>query len=130
MEFRYTEEQEIFRLEVNAWLDANIPHDEELPAEMLELDAKTYAIAKELRPKLVAKGWLYPSYPKEYGGGGLSHEELAVLLDVFSRRRVPLLYDASYIAGAGLLASGTEDQKKNYLPAIAQGKIVSCQCFT
>jgi alkylation response protein AidB-like acyl-CoA dehydrogenase len=130
LEFGYTEEQEKFRKELNAWLDANVPPDAGLPAEMDELDDKAYAIARELRPKLVEKGWLHPTYPKEYGGGGLSPEEHLIWLEEFSRRRVPLLYDAGYMAGAALSRFGTEEQKKRWLPLIGQGKVVMWECFT
>ena len=130
MEFGYTEEQERFRKELNDWLDANIPADMEFPAELEELDEKTYAFAKELRRKLAEKGWLHPSYPKEYGGAELSYDELVVYQEVFSRRTVPPVYDLSHVAGAGLFALGTEEQKKKWLPLIGRGEIITWESFT
>ena len=130
MEFGYTEEQERFRKELNDWLDANIPADMEFPAELEELDEKTYAFAKELRRKLVEKGWLRPTYPKEYGGAELSYDEMVVYQEAFFQRTVPKVYDLSHIPAAGLFAFGTEEQKKKWLPLIGRGEIITWESFT
>lgn len=130
MNFGYSKEQEKFRKELEEWFDANAPAGEELPAEIYELDDKTYPIAKKLREKLAEKGWLRPSYPKEYGGAALSYDELEVFIDVYSRRRIPEVYDCSYMVGPAILAFGTEEQKKRWLPLIGKGKIVAWECFT
>jgi alkylation response protein AidB-like acyl-CoA dehydrogenase len=130
LEFDYTEKQEEFRKEVRAWLDSNLPPDRDFPAEMEDLDDKNYALAKEFRAKLAKKGWLHPTYPKKYGGGGMDYDEHLILVEEFNRRIIPYFYDPSYIVGASLLAQGTEEQKEKWLPLIAQGKIVTWQCYT
>ena len=70
-ELHYTQEQEEFRKEVRAWLDANIPPDYETPEDPddVDPDSNTYKIARELRRKLGEKGWFAPTWPQEYGGG-------------------------------------------------------------
>ena len=130
MEFGYTEEQERFRKELNDWIDANVPAEMMLWPESEELDEKTQAFAKELRRKLAEKGWLRPTYPKEYGGADFTYDQMVVYQDVFSKREVPLLYDPGVLAGAGLFAYGTEEQKKKWLPLIGKGEIVMWQAFT
>lgn len=132
MDFKttYSEKQENFRREVRDWLNTHVPPDMEFPPELEELDEKTYAFAKALRARLAEKGWLAPSWPKEYGGGGFSLEECLILEEEFAKRTVPRQYDLGRIAGAGILALGTDEQKKKWLPLIAGGKIVVWQSFT
>ncbi len=72
--YRYTKEQEDFRQEVRAWLEANIPENMQAPVDRLDLTEEHYRFWREMHQTLATKGWLYPTYPKEYGGGGLSGE--------------------------------------------------------
>ncbi len=130
MHFGYTGAQVEFRREVNAWLDAHIPPDDELPADVYESDDETHVLAVALRAKLAAKGWLHPSYEKKYGGGELNNEELEVLTDVFGRRRMPMLCDNSWLTGAALFAVGTAAQQERWLPLIGRGEIITWQCYT
>lgn len=125
-----TAEQAKFRVEVRQWLDANLPRDVEYPAEMDELDDRVYPLAMEFRRKLAEKGWLFPGWPKEYGGGGLSPEEQAIIEEEFSRCTFPIVYDRGVILGPALLRVGTEEQKQKFLPLLARGKIIVWQCFT
>lgn len=132
MDFRatYSEEAEKFREEVRDWIESNVPADMEFPPETEELDDKTYAFAKILRSKLAAGGWLHPTWPKEYGGGGLSLEKRYVLEEELLRRAVPKVYDLSRLLGAALLVMGSEQQKKKFLPLMAKGEIVVWQGFS
>ncbi len=130
MDFSITEAQKEFRREVEAWLDANLPDPDSLPAELYELDAETEKQARKFRTALVAKHWLRPTYPKEYGGGEMSFEELEVFAAAMAGRPIPELYDASYLAGSALMSFGTEEQKERWLPLVGRGEIVSWQCYT
>ena len=69
-ELHYTQEQEEFRKEVRAWLDANIPSDLEVPEDPDDVtpDSDLYKFAREFRRKLGEKGWFAPTFPREYGG--------------------------------------------------------------
>jgi alkylation response protein AidB-like acyl-CoA dehydrogenase len=76
-----------------------------------------------------------PHWPKEYGGAGLSDAEVAVLNREFTRRGVPVLLsdnDASgfQLLGNLLLAYGTEEQKKFFLPRVISGEHLWCQGFS
>ena len=132
MDFKttYSEEAEEFRKEVRDWLNANVPANMEFPPETEELDDKTLAFAKKLRHQLAAKEWLYPSWPKEYGGGGLALEKKFVLEEELLHRALPKVYDLGRLLGAALLVAGTEEQKRKFLPLIAKGEIVVWQAFT
>ena len=80
-EYRYTSDQELFRKEVNDWLDANVPEGMKphFASDAAHMDKETFRWAKEFRQKFGEKGWLFPTWLKEYGGGGLSYEENKIL---------------------------------------------------
>ena len=76
---RYTQEQEDFRTEVQEWLDINVPHGIEHPADSADLTLEQYQLRRDLGYKLGDIGWLWPTAPVEYGGGGLSVDYSVVL---------------------------------------------------
>ena len=78
-EVTYTPEQEAFRTDVRAWLATNIPEGLEQPVDPGNLSLEQYQKLRELGRRLGAKGWLYPTYPKVYGGGDLSVDFVMIL---------------------------------------------------
>src|SRR5262245_66683082 len=78
-EVTYTPEQEAFRAEVRAWLADNIPAGLEQPVDPGDLSLEQYQKLRELGRRLGTKGWLYPTYPKVYGGGELSVDFVIIL---------------------------------------------------
>ena len=84
--YQYTEEQEEFRKEVRSWLQENIPDDKRAPVDRNELSDEMYAWWREMHQTLAEKGWLYPTYPKEYGGGGLTGDNSSGRVPNRSRR--------------------------------------------
>ena len=85
-EYQYSEEQETFRREVRAWLDQNVPDDMTEPVDRNDLTDEQYAFARGLDRRLAAQGWLSPTMPTEYGGGGLSQEHAAIIAEEFFRK--------------------------------------------
>lgn len=89
-------------------------------------------------PKLVLKalkdlrtyGW---SIPTEYGGSGLSTEQLALAFLELSQGAVAYRVVGATNAGVGseaLIQDGTEDQKRAYLPRLASGDLLGCLALT
>lgn len=115
--YHYTEEQERFRAEVSAWLDAN---DASEPA--LATDGSAW---ERLRLALGKKGWLAPSLPVEQGGAGLTPDHTVVVLEELDRRGLLSVHDA---AGAqlrsALLESGSESLRRELVPVLARGRAV------
>ena len=87
-EFRDTPKLAEFRKEVRAWLDLHIPMDFEISDNRHDVlpGSTKYEFIREARRKLGAKGWLAPTWPKEYGGGGLSEEEAWVIGEELAKR--------------------------------------------
>ena len=127
----YPPEVEKFRGEVRAWLEANLPKgwfDEGF--EMSSEQRKKFN--EEWPSKLFSGGWICATWPKEYGGKGLSTLEGVVLTEEFARARAPMRADffGDTLVGPTLLQWGTEEQKKEFLPQILSGKMRWCQGFS
>src|SRR5215475_9915384 len=84
-EVTYTEEQQRFRQEVRAWLEANVPPG----VTRTPADAKdSWERYQELRAfgrKLGERGWLYPRAPEQYAGGGLDVDHTIILEEEVDR---------------------------------------------
>ena len=131
MDFRYhyTEEQEAFRKEVREWLAENIPDDMKSPVDRLDLSEEQYRFWREMHQKLAEKGWLFPTYPREYGGGGLGGEHETILLEEFRRARVVRSFTNGLIFPT-LLVWATEEQKQKFLPPLLKAEKIAFQNFT
>jgi alkylation response protein AidB-like acyl-CoA dehydrogenase len=82
--------------------------------------------------RMAAKGWTTPTWPKEYGGGGLSKEENLVLLHELQRigARQALNSFGISMLGPVLLEYGTHEQKAEHIPKIVRGEIRWCQGYS
>src|SRR2546425_1824853 len=69
-EVTYTEEQQRFRREVRAWLEANVPAGVTRTPVNAKDSLERYQDFRSFWGKLGDRGWLYPRAPQEYGGGG------------------------------------------------------------
>ena len=120
MDLRFTREQEAFRAEVRAFLDAELPPDQAFDHEFDEDDDR-WAFAFEFTKKVADQGWIGLTWPVEYGGLGRSAAERTIMFEEFIYRDAPLLNAIGWgLAAGSLLVGGTEDQKKRFLPEIAR----------
>ena len=126
----YTEEQERFRQEVRAWLGENVDEGKKEPIDP-EMDF-TDELGKYWREKykeIAAKGWLYPTFPTEYGGGGLTGEHETIIDEEFSRAKIPAHVN-NILAVPAIMVWGTDEQKRKFLPPILKAEEVCWQKFT
>lgn len=81
---------------------------------------------------MAERGWTAPTWPKAYGGGGLSARENEVLQEELRRLRLPppLIGFGLAMIGPTLLQFGTEAQKQEHLPKIVRGEIRWCQGYS
>lgn len=128
----YTGEQEEFAKEVRAWLEANVPKDLVAVRDTNKMSQEQWQKRREFTRILGQKGWLYPGYPREYGGGGLDMDHRFVLTEEMTKKSLalPPLYDMGILASPAILACGTEEQKKRFLPPIFKGEVITWQLFT
>ena len=130
---RYTPEQEEFRREVNAWLTEHVLGGMEHPADPADLTWDQYQLRRELGRKLGDKGWLWPTAPKEYGGGGLDVDSAVVIeeeIDSFGLTLPPYYDSGGRLGGNSILVWGSEAQKHSFLPPIFTGKVRTWQLLS
>lgn len=127
-----------FRAETRAWLEANCPASMRTPMPGDETPwAGRKGTFKNPDSKIwldlmAAKGWTAPTWPKAYGGGGLSREEAKVLEQEMGRikARQPLFSFGLWMLGPVLLEYATEEQKLTHLPKIVSGELRWCQGYS
>ncbi|MEP0202763.1 MAG: acyl-CoA dehydrogenase family protein [Halioglobus sp.] len=128
-----------FRQETRTWLEANCPEPMRQPVSGFEDIYNGGRIPEMDQPdqkvwcdRMAEKGWTVPHWPKEYGGGGLSAEEVKVLKQEMSRIGARQALDSFGISmlGPALLQFGTEEQKLEHLPPICRGEIRWCQGYS
>jgi acyl-CoA dehydrogenase len=132
------EDLNVFREETRAWLEANCPESQRQPIVKEEQiwagkhrqfpseDAKIWF------ERMRDKGWTAPTWPAEYGGGGLSPEQARILEKEMGRLRCrPPLYDLGlWMLGPALLAFGSEEQKQQHIPKIIRGEVRWAQGYS
>lgn len=128
----YNREQEAFAKEVRGWLDENIPTDMINVRNALKMSREQWEKRREVGRRFGEKGWLYPEYPAEYGGGGLGADHSAVLYRECAERglSIPPHYDSGRLTAPTILVCGTDEQKNQMLPPILKGESVTWQLFT
>ena len=126
---------ENFRAEVSDWLAENCPDSARGKGELVTIGSKRPMQDPSLlqwRHSLGAKGWTVPTWPKEYGGGGLTNDEAAVLYEEIGKikARLPMPGMGVSMIRPTLLEYGTEEQKKLHIPGIASGDVSWCQGYS
>ncbi|MEL6213229.1 MAG: acyl-CoA dehydrogenase family protein [Pseudomonadota bacterium] len=130
---------ETFRNETRAWLEENCPPEMREPVhgeDDICWGGKKWTFKSEAQrvwlERMAAKGWTVPTWPSEYGGGGLSREEVKILKAEMKRinARSPLESFGIWMLGPALLKYGTHEQKAHFLPPIVRGEIRWCQGYS
>jgi alkylation response protein AidB-like acyl-CoA dehydrogenase len=130
-------ELDAFRLEVRDWIKANYPEELKNPvAGREEAMWGGRAFAGSDDPQIVwmkrvaARGWTAPTWPTQYGGGGLSPDQARVVEQELGRYRPALTSFGIWMLGPVLLEFANEAQKAEHLPKIIQGQIRWCQGYS
>ena len=127
-----------FRNNTRAWLEASCPT--EMRKAMSSDDdtcwgGRKWKFASDAQKlwleRLAERGSTVPTWPKEYGGGGLTGAEAKVLAQEMASLgcRPPVVSFGIWMLGPALLKFGTHEQKLEHLPKIARGEIRWCQGF-
>jgi alkylation response protein AidB-like acyl-CoA dehydrogenase len=126
MDFRFSEEEEAFRKEVQEFLAREWTLPDWDPDK-----AEDWQAARDFEKKLVARGWLTMAWPKQYGGLEVSHMTQLIFRDEMAYAGAPIV-DGQGIAMVGpcVMVHGTDEQKERFLPPIAKGEVVWSQGFS
>jgi 3-oxocholest-4-en-26-oyl-CoA dehydrogenase alpha subunit len=127
MDFSFTPAELKLREEVQAFIRENLT--EELKAELKKDGRSTGPLANEFFTKIMARGWTAVTWPKEYGGQGGTAMTQFVIEEEFQRIGFQRIGGGGTGAPA-ILASGTEEQKRQYVPATIRGEIQFAQGYS
>ena len=118
MDLGLSEEQEMLRKMASDFLVTECPKT--LVREMEE-DERGYP--PQLWQGMAEVGWTGLPFPEEYGGGEGSFLDLAVLIEEMGRACLPgPFFSTVVLGGLTIMDVGTEEQKKDFLPEIAEGQ--------
>ncbi|MCP4752688.1 MAG: acyl-CoA dehydrogenase [Proteobacteria bacterium] len=132
MDFRFSEKEQAFYDEVDEFVQKELPPDwpekpRVWPGDYSPSgygDEENYRTALAFRDKVIERGWLTISWPKEYGGKEYSNMEQAIFDERMSYYRAPASdVLAAGIVGPMLLRIGTKEQQEEWVPQIAAGEI-------
>lgn len=128
-----------FRQETRDWLEDNCPPSMRFPVTNSD-DAcwggRNWTFKsdeqKQWLERMAAKGWTAPTWPTEYGGGGLDKAQAKVLKEELAHinARSPLDSFGIWMIGPALLEFGSEELKQQHLPPIVRGEIRWCQGYS
>jgi alkylation response protein AidB-like acyl-CoA dehydrogenase len=131
MELDLGPEAKQFRDEVREWLEANRP-EELVGVDEQRASFGNGAAFKAWADKLAGAGFMCVSWPKEFGGRGLTGVEVAVMNEEFARADVPRVTRGmgEWLVGPSIIVHGTDEQKARFLPRIISGEDRYCQGFS
>jgi alkylation response protein AidB-like acyl-CoA dehydrogenase len=134
MHLRFSDEDEAFRREVAAWLADN------LSGEFAALRGRggpgdEHALLDERRAwerRLAEGGWTCVGWPREHGGRGASLGQQVIFHEEYARAEAPgrLGLIGEGMLGPTILAFGSEEQKRRFLPGIVRGEEIWCQGYS
>jgi alkylation response protein AidB-like acyl-CoA dehydrogenase len=126
LDFSLTPDQDAFRERVRAWLVTNIPREwsRRVTATPEVPRPQAYALLRDWQRRLHEAGFIGLTWPRQYGGAGLTFVEEMILHQEMALAKAPPILNILGVGMGGptIIAHGTEAQKKRY-PA----KILSCE---
>jgi alkylation response protein AidB-like acyl-CoA dehydrogenase len=127
--------EDAFRTEVRQFLAAHFPDELRGTGNMLAgLDGPTNEtpVQKKWREAVGERGWGTPTWPKEYGGGGLTKGQARLIEHEFAKVGAynPIGGMGVMMFGPTLLEYGDEKQKLEHIPPICRGEIRWCQGYS
>jgi alkylation response protein AidB-like acyl-CoA dehydrogenase len=125
VDLTFTSDQEAFRAEARAWLDANVP-----PEPLPSFDTpEGFERHREWERSLADAGWAVVNWPEAYGGRDADLMRWLIFEEEYWGSGAPgrVNQNGIFLLGPVLLEYGTEEQKARYLPAIARSDEVWCQ---
>jgi alkylation response protein AidB-like acyl-CoA dehydrogenase len=130
MDLNLSPEELRFRDELRAWLLANVPPDwsawREKPIE------ESFPYLRAWQQKLQEGRWAAVSWPEEYGGRGATLMQQAIFWEEMARVEAPPMANALGLGliGPTIIAHGTEEQRKRFIPKILSAEEIWCQGFS
>jgi alkylation response protein AidB-like acyl-CoA dehydrogenase len=128
MHLHYTPEQEAFRAEVRAWMEAHVPKD-----PLVTLECKEgFDQHVEWERTLASGNWGMVTWPEAYGGRGLDLIQWLIFEEEYFRVGGPNRANQNgiFLLGPTIMEFGTEEQKKRFLTPMAKGEVIWAQAWS
>jgi alkylation response protein AidB-like acyl-CoA dehydrogenase len=121
-----------FRNRARAWLEQNAPRRGDDGDEPGGPGRADIAAQQAFQARLYDAGFAGITWPREYGGQGLTNAEQIAFSEAARDFALPV---GAFVIGLGMpgptiLELGTEEQKKRYLPKMLRGEEIWCQLFS
>jgi len=124
-----------FSTEVREWLEENFPPALKGKQQMIMMPDAGSVRDKDYdrwRAAMGERGWGTPTWPAQYGGGGLNREQARLLQQEMNRIGAwnPIGGMGVMMFGPTLLEYGSEEQKRRHIPGIVRGEVRWCQGYS
>lgn len=129
MDFKFTPEDEAFRLEVRDFVRTNWGMGDTVGGISGE-DEDEFARGRVFDKRLQERGWLTLAWPKEYGGQGAGHIRQMIFSEECAYYGAPTGGSSVRFVGPAIMVHGTEEQKRRFLPPISKSEVWWCQGFS
>ena len=129
MDLTYTSEQQAFRVEVRAWMDAYVPKS---PLEHYDATREGFEAHRAWEATLKSGDWGMVTWPTEYGGRGLDLIQWLIFEEEYYRAGAPgrVNQNGIFLLGPTLMEFGTPEQKARFLPPMASGDEIWAQAWS
>ncbi|MGJ8559136.1 MAG: acyl-CoA dehydrogenase family protein [Litorimonas sp.] len=126
---------EDFAQKADAWFAEHTPRDVPfmMPLTFMEVGTdEQFDFLRDWQNKVHAAGFLGAHWPVAYGGGGLTQAHQDAATRAMRKYGAPIMLNAIGIGWAGplILDTGSEDEKRRYLPGILSADDIWCQGFS
>ncbi len=119
MDILPSEEEQMLKNVAREFLEAEVS-----TAMVREMELDNLGYPPDLWRQLADLGWLGLAIPEQYGGQGLPLTYLGMVLEELGRVLAPVPFHSTMVAALTIAEAGTEDQKREILPAVASGSQV------
>lgn len=128
MQLHYTPEQDVFRAEVRAWMEAHVPKEPLVTLECRE----GYDQHVEWERTLASGNWGMVTWPESYGGRGLDLIQWLIFEEEYFRAGGPNRANQNgiFLLGPTIMEFGTDEQKARFLPPMARGEVIWAQAWS
>ena len=128
MDLVYTSEQQDFRAEVRAWMDAHVPKE-----PLVTLECREGFDQHVIWERTLASGnWGMVTWPEAYGGRGLDLIQWLIFEEEYFRAGGPNRANQNgiFLLGPTIMEFGTPEQKARFLTPMAKGETMWAQAWS
>lgn len=125
MDILLNEEERMVKASAREFLEVECP-----PALVRDMEVDERGYPSELWRKVVDLGWLGLALPEQYGGQGLPLTYLGIIMEEMGRYLAPLPIHSTMVAALTVAKDGTEEQRQEVLPSVANGDSIMTWAFT